>query len=105
LRAAGDAVTHNLDLLDARRIQVECSLDADAAAHGAHGHRTGDAAAAQAHDGAFEKLAALAVAFLDLDGNTHGVAGGEGGQVGPDLVGGNFVDDGHGRASLVAVTR
>ena len=63
--------------------------------------RAGDAAAAQAHDGALEDLDALAVALDDLGRHAHGVAGGELGQVGADLVGDDVVENGHGLLSLV----
>ena len=40
LGAARDAVAHDLDLVDARRVDLEGPLDADAAAQGADGDRS-----------------------------------------------------------------
>src|SRR3954453_3573723 len=96
LRTTSDAVTHNLDLLDARRVNLECALDADAAADAADGDRSADAAATQAHDGALEDLDALAVALADAGRNAHGVAGGKLRQVGAQLFRADLVDDAHG---------
>src|SRR5687767_9655927 len=71
LRPPRDTMAHDLDLLDARRVHLERALDAYPAAQRAHGNRSVDAATAQAHDGAFEDLDALAVAFLDSRRHLH----------------------------------
>src|SRR3990170_309040 len=95
LGPAGHAVADDLDLLDARRVDLEGALDADAGAQRAHGDRAGDAAAAQAHDRALEDLDALAVALDDLGRDAHGVAGRKLGQVAADLVRGDLVENVH----------
>src|SRR3972149_8689313 len=95
LGSAGHAVAHDLDLLDARRVDLESALDADAGAQRAHGDRASDPAPAQAHDRALEDLDALAVALDDLGRDAHGVAGGELGQVGAGLVRGDLVQNVH----------
>ena len=95
LSATDFAVTYDLDLLDARRVHLERSLNADAAAEGADCDRTADAAATQAHDGAFEDLDALAIALDDLGRHLHGVTRGDLGQVGAELVLDDLVEHVH----------
>src|SRR3954452_11630196 len=95
LRAARDAVTNDLDLLEARRVDLEGALDADAAADAADGDRAADASTAQAHYGSLEHLDALAVALADSGGYAHGVTRGELGQVGAQLFRADLVDDAH----------
>ena len=56
---------------------LERPLDTDAGGDAADGDGPGDATAAQAHDGPFEDLDALAVALDDLGRHLHGVTGGE----------------------------
>jgi hypothetical protein len=83
------------DLLDARRMDLERSLNTNAAADRADRDRTTDAAAAEAHDRAFEDLDALAIALADAGRNAHGVARSEFRQVGAQLLRAYFVDDAH----------
>src|SRR6476659_6971570 len=96
LGAPGDAVPNDLDLLDARAVDLEGPLDADAGGDPADGDRPGDAAAAQAHDGPLEDLDALAVALDDLGRHLDGIAGREDGEVGSKLVLDDLVEHGHG---------
>ena len=63
--------------------------------------RAGDAAAAEAHDGALEDLDALAVALDDLGRDLDGVARGELGEVGAELVVDDLVEHVHAGGSLV----
>ena len=74
-RAAGVSVTHELDLLDAGRVDHEGALDADAACDPTHRDLLVDAAVAHAEHGALEVLKALAVPFDDSDADAHGVSG------------------------------
>src|SRR6185295_7719820 len=96
LGAAGLAVAHDLDLLDARAVDHERPLHADAARDLPNGDRAGDATATQAHDRALEDLDALLAALDHARRDLDRVAGGELGQVGADLVGDDLVEDVHG---------
>ena len=96
LGAPGDAVPDDLDLLDARAVDLERPLDADARRDAPDGDGPGDPATAQAHDGPLEDLDALAVALDDLGGHLHGVTGRELREVGAKLVLDDLVEHGHG---------
>ena len=77
LGSTRDAVADHLDLLDARRVDHEGPLHADAAGDAAHGDLLVQATAAQAHDRPLEDLDALAVALDHLDRHANRVAGGD----------------------------
>lgn len=79
LGAADAAEALDFDLGDAGAVKGENPLHADAVADLADGEAFADAAVLAGDDDAFEGLKTLAGAFLDLDGNAHGVAGAEGG--------------------------
>src|SRR3954470_9915524 len=96
LRTPGDAVTDDLDLLDARAVDLEGPLDADAGRDAPDSDGTGDPATTEAHDGPLEDLDALAVALDDLGGHLHGVTGRELREVGAKLVLDDLVEHGHG---------
>src|SRR5688572_6705310 len=96
LGAAHPTVAHDLDLLDARAVDHERPLHADAARDLADGDRAGDAAAAQAHDGALEHLDPLLAALDNAGGHLDRVARGELRQVAADLVGDDLVEHVHG---------
>src|SRR5262249_52390718 len=72
--AADVTLGHDLDLLDARRVQREDALDADAVRDLADRERGARAAAVLADDDALEHLDALLVAFLDQRVNANAVA-------------------------------
>src|SRR5258707_1284329 len=69
----GDAVPDDFDLLDPRAVDLERALDADARRDPPNRDRARDPAAAQAHDGPFEDLNALARSLDDLGRDLHGV--------------------------------
>src|SRR5690606_18843107 len=72
------AAAHHLDLLDARRIDQERSLDADAVrGDAAHGEVLVHTAGAAADDHALEDLDSLAISFDDLRMHANGVASAE----------------------------
>src|SRR6185369_1541548 len=96
LRPPDLAVADDVDLLDPRAVDLESPLDTDAAGDLPDGDRTGDPAAAQAHDGAFEGLDPLLATLDDSGRDADGVARGELGQVGAELVGGKRVEHVHG---------
>jgi len=95
LGAAHLAVADDFDLLDARAVDLECPFDADARRDPADGDRSGDPAAAKAHDRPFEDLDALAIALDDLGRDLHGVTRGEFRQVGAELVLDDLVEHVH----------
>src|SRR6266436_2295280 len=74
-RSARVTVAHELDLLDARGVDHEGALHADAARDPADGDLLVDAAVAHAEHGALEVLKALAVPFDDSYAYAHGVSG------------------------------
>src|SRR5258706_9866679 len=88
-------VADDLDLFDSRAVDLERALDANAAGDLPDRDRSGDAPAAEAHDRALEDLDPLLAAFDDASGDADGVARGELGQVGADLVGDDLVEDVH----------
>src|SRR3954452_16874658 len=73
-RATDAAARDHIDLLDARRVQREDALDADAVADLADGERRAVTGAGLANDHALERLRALLLAFLDEDRHLDGVA-------------------------------
>ena len=91
-------MTNDLDLVDPRAVDLERSLDADAAGDPADGNRASDPATAEAHDGPLEDLDALAVAFDDLGRHLDRVPGSDLRQVGAKLVGDDLVEHVHGRS-------
>ena len=99
------AVADNLDLLDPGAVDLECPLDADAARDLADGDRARDPTPAEPHHGALEDLDALLASLDDPRCDANGVTGRELGQIGADLVGGDLVEDVHGRASLGCMQR
>src|SRR6202171_5825876 len=72
------AMAQHIDLVDARRVDHESSLDADAVSHAPHGEVHAQAAAGHPDHGAFEHLDALACPFHDLGVHSHRVAGTKG---------------------------
>src|SRR4029079_10901037 len=98
LRPSNLAVADNLDLLDPRAVDLERPLDADAARDPADRDRAGDAAATKPHHGPLEDLDPLAIALDDLGRHLDRVTRGELGEVGAELVGDDFVEDGHWRS-------
>ena len=92
-RAAGVTVTHELDLLDARRMDHERALDADATRDPADGDLLVDAAVAHAKHGSLEVLKAFAVPFDDSHADAHGVSGPDLGQIGLQLLSGKRVQE------------
>jgi hypothetical protein len=105
LGAAGLAVAHDFDLLDARAVHLEGALDADAAGDAADRDGSLDATTAEAHDGAFEDLDALARAFDDSGRNLDRVTRRELGDVGPDLFLGYLFEHVHDRSLLFVKRR
>src|ERR1035437_6002243 len=100
LGAAGNAVAHHFDLLDARAIDLEGALDADAAGEAANSDRPLNAARAKAHDRACEDLDAFACSFDDTSRDLDRVARGELGNVGPDLFLADLFEQVHDRSLL-----
>jgi len=92
-RATGVAVADELDFLDARRVDHERALDADAARDPSDGDLLVDAAVAHAEHGALEVLKALSVPFDDPHANAHGVSGPDLGQIGLQLLSGKRVQE------------
>jgi len=95
LCAAHLAVADDLDLLDARAVDLEGPLDPDARRDPADGDRAGDPATAETHDRPLEDLDALAIALDDLGRDLHGVTRGEFRQVGAELVLDDLVEHVH----------
>src|SRR5258705_13982486 len=96
LGASRDTVADDLDLLDARAVDLERPLDTDPGRDAPDRDGAGDPSAAQAHDGPLEDLDPLAVALDDLGRHLDGVTGGKVGQVGAELVLDDLVEHGHG---------
>src|SRR5438067_10632426 len=90
---AGVAVTHDLDLLETRRVDEERALDADAARDPTDGDLLIESSAADPEDGALVVLEPFAVAFDHAHGQAHGVPGPDLGEVGLELVGGKRLQD------------
>ena len=93
LSPANNTVANDLDMADTRAVVGEGSLNTDAVAYAANGEGLADAAALHLDDDAFKVLKPLAVAFNDLDVNTHGVADLELGEVGTKLLFFELSDD------------
>src|SRR6516165_5073097 len=77
LRPADMPRLHHLDSFDARRVDRECALHADAVRHAAHGERGAGSLAALPDHHALKDLDALLLALDDLDVHAYGVPGGE----------------------------
>src|SRR6516225_7416563 len=82
LCATGDAVADDRDLLDARAVDLERTLDTDARRDPADRDGAGDPTAAQPHDGPLEHLDALAAALHDLGRHLDGVTRRDLGEIG-----------------------
>ncbi len=93
LSPANNTVANDLDMADTGAVVGEGSLNTDAVAYAANGEGLADAAALHLDDDAFKVLKPLAVAFNDLDVNTHGVADLELGEVGTKLLFFELSDD------------
>src|SRR5579859_1380249 len=73
--AADLIVAHDLDLVNARRVEQIGALDADIVRDTADGEGAVEPRAAQMNDDALEDLDTLAIALDDLGVHAHGVAG------------------------------
>ena len=93
LSPANNTVANDLDMADTGAVVGEGSLNTDAVAYAANGEGLADAAALHLDDDAFKVLKPLAVAFNDLDVNTHGVADLKLGEVGTKLLFFELSDD------------
>ena len=93
LSPANNTMANDLDMSDTGAVVGEGSLNTDAVAYAANGEGLADAAALHLDDDAFKVLKPLAVAFNDLDVNTHGVADLELGEVGTKLLFFELSDD------------
>ena len=93
LSPANNTVANDLDMADTGAVVGEGSLNTDAVAYAANGEGLADTAALHLDDDAFKVLKPLAVAFNDLDVNTHGVADLELGEVGTKLLFFELSDD------------
>src|SRR5512139_1020745 len=93
LGAAHLALALHGDRLDGRAVRLEHTLHARAVRDLAHGEGRMQTAAALGDDNALERLHALAIAFLHLDVDHHGVAGAEVRQLAGDLLGFELFDD------------
>ena len=93
LSPANNTMANDLDMADSGAVVGEGSLNTDAVAYAANGEGLADAAALHLDDDAFKVLKPLAVAFNDLDVNTHGVADLELGEVGTKLLFFELSDD------------
>ena len=93
LSPANNTVANDLDMADTGAVVGEGSLNTDAVAYAANGEGLADAAALHLDDDAFKVLKPLAVAFNDLDVNTHGVADLELGELGTKLLFFELSDD------------
>lgn len=93
LSPANNTVANDLDMADTGAVVGEGSLNTDAVAYAANGEGLADAAALHLDDDAFKVLKPLAVAFNDLNVNTHGVADLELGEVGTKLLFFELSDD------------
>ena len=93
LSPANNTMANDLDMSDTGAVVGEGSLNTDAVAYAANGEGLADAAALHLDDDAFKVLKPLAVAFNDLNVNTHGVADLELGEVGTKLLFFELSDD------------
>ncbi len=93
LSPANNTMANDLDMADTGAVVGEGSLNTDAVAYAANGEGLADAAALHLDDDAFKVLKPLAVAFNDLNVNTHGVADLELGEVGTKLLFFELSDD------------
>ena len=93
LSPANNTVANDLDMADTGAVVGEGSLNTDAVAYAANGEGLADAAALHLDDDAFKVLKPLAVAFNDLNVNTHGVADLKLGEVGTKLLFFELSDD------------
>ena len=93
LSPANNTMANDLDMADTGAVVGEGSLNTDAVAYAANGEGLADAAALHLDDDAFKVLKPLAVAFNDLDVNTHGVADLKLGEVGTKLLFFELSDD------------
>ncbi len=93
LSPANNTVANDLDMADTGAVVGEGSLNTDAVAYAANGEGLADAAALHLDYDAFKVLKPLAVAFNDLNVNTHGVADLELGEVGTKLLFFELSDD------------
>ena len=93
LSPANNTMANDLDMAGTGAVVGEGSLNADTVADTANGEGLADAAALHLDDDAFKVLKPLAVAFNDLDVNTHGVADLELGEVGTKLLFFELSDD------------
>ena len=93
LSPANNTMANDLNMADTGAVVGEGSLNTDAVAYAANGEGLADAAALHLDDDAFKVLKPLAVAFNDLDVNTHGVADLELGEVGTKLLFFELSDD------------
>ena len=74
LRAAYTALAHNFHFFNERRVHGEHTLDAHAVSSAAHSKGLGNTAVLLRDDSALKRLDTLTLAFLDTNGNTHGIA-------------------------------
>jgi hypothetical protein len=74
LLAARHAVAHDLDLVDAWRMDHEGTFNPDAARYTTDGDRLVQATAAHPHHGSLEHLDSLTISLDHFDGHTNGVA-------------------------------
>lgn len=93
LSPANNTMANDLDMSDTGAVVWEGSLNTDAVAYAANGEGLADAAALHLDDDAFKVLKPLAVAFNDLNVNTHGVADLKLGEVGTKLLFFELSDD------------
>lgn len=93
LSPANNTMANDLDMADTGAVVGEGSLNTDAVAYAANGEGLADAAALHLDDDAFKVLKPLAVAFNDLNVNTHGVADLKLGEVGTKLLFFELSDD------------
>src|SRR5581483_4011181 len=93
LGAAHLALALDLHRIDRAAVRLEHALHAGAMRHLAHGEGRMQAAIALGDHDALERLHALAVAFLHLDVDDHGIAGAELGQLAAHLRGFELFND------------
>jgi hypothetical protein len=93
LGAANLVGANFLDLVHDAGVEWEDALDALAKAHLADGEGSVRSLAAGDHH-TLKSLQALFIAFLDFDLDADGVAGSEGGEIGPLVLGGQLLHDG-----------
>src|SRR3990170_3427127 len=96
LGPAGHAMAHDVDLLDARAVDLERPLHADAAGDLADRNRATDPTSPETHDRPLEDLDALLAALDDASEDADGVTAGEDRKVGSEMVGDDLVEHVHG---------